>query len=62
MIIIEEIIKRDIRNELKEQLRNHIFRYDIDNLVNYIYDNLDKYLEIETAKDFLKFIEKFKIY
>lgn len=58
---MEEIIKRDIRNELKEQLRNHIFRYDIDNLVNYIYDNLDKYLEIETAKDFLKFIEKFKI-
>ena len=59
---MEEIIKRDILQELKEQLRNHIFRYRIDDLVNYIYDNLDEYLEIDNAKDFLKFIEKFKIY
>lgn len=57
---MEEVIKRDIRNELEEQLKQYIVNYDVDNLVNYIYENLDTYLEIDNAQDFLKFISKFK--
>lgn len=57
---MEEIIKRDIRNELEEQLKQYIVNYDVDNLVNYIYENLDTYLEIDNAKDFLSFISKFR--
>ena len=57
---MEEVIKRDIRNELEEQLKQYIVNYDVDNLVNYIYENLDTYLEIDNAQDFLKFISKFR--